>query len=83
MQEPLVTISLREYQALKDLSDQFDIIRNNNKYTKRIEGHGGYDEQIIIDITQEELNALFKNLLNVDRVNKRINDKEIKEYYGN
>ena len=83
MQEPLVTISLREYQALKDLSDQFDSIRQNAKYTKRVEGHGGYYEQIIMDITQEELNALFKNLLNVDRVNKRINDKEIKEYYGN
>lgn len=69
MQEPLVTISLREYQALKDLSDQFDSIRQNAKYTDMVEGHlGGYDKQLIMEITQEELNALFKNLLNVDRV---------------
>lgn len=69
MQEPLVTISLREYQALKDLSDQFDSIRQNAKYTKIVEGHlGYYDKQLVMDITQEELNALFKNLLDVDRV---------------
>lgn len=69
MQEPLVTISLREYQSLKDLSDQFDSIRQNAKYTKIVEGHlGCYDKQLVMDITQEELNALFKNLLDVDRV---------------
>lgn len=84
MSERLITIPLREYEALRDLSDQFDSIRSNAKYTKIVEGYlGGYDEQIIMDITQEELNTLFKNLLNVDRVTKRINDKERKEYYGN
>lgn len=82
MQEPLVTISLREYQALKDLSDQFDSIRQNAKYYQWVdEFMPGDGRQRIVEITQEELNALFENLLNVDKVSTRA--KEGVRPYGN
>lgn len=82
MQEPLVTISLREYQALKDLSDQFNSIRENAKYYQWVdEFMPGDGRQRIVEITQEELNTLFENLLNVDRVSTEV--KEGVRPYGN
>lgn len=81
MQEPLVTISLREYQALKDLSDQFNSIRQNAKYRQWVDDFmPGDGRQRIVEITQEELNTLFNNLLNVDRV--YIGTKEGVKPYG-
>ena len=81
MSERLVTIPLREYEALRDLSDQFDIIRKTSEYEKvrKLDRHG---ETVIMNITQDDLNRLFNNLLDVDEVVTKINDKE-KNNYGN
>ena len=81
MAERLVTIPLIEYEALRDLSDQFDIIRETSEYEKVFE-QGEYDGTRIINVSQESLNRLFSNLLNVDKVVKKIEDKE-KNNYGN
>lgn len=81
MSERLVTIPLREYEALRDLSDQFDIIRETSEYEKVFE-QGEYDDTRIINVSQENLDRLFTNLLNVDRVVKKI-DRMEKNDYGN
>lgn len=81
MSERLVTIPLIEYEALRDLSDQFDIIRDTSEYerVRKLDKHG---DTIIMNISQDNLNRLFNNLLNVDEVVTKINDKE-KNNYGN
>lgn len=79
MSERLVTIPLREYEALRDLSDQFDIIRETSEYEKVFE-QGEYDGTRIINVTQENLNKLFANLLNVDRVIEKIDRMEKNDY---
>lgn len=86
MSERLVTIPLREYEALRDLSDQFDIIRETSEYKKVFEQwlrKGEYDGTRIIDISQENLNRLFANLLNVDKVVEKIDRMEKSEYVNN
>jgi hypothetical protein len=71
MAERLVTISLREYEALRDLSDQFDIIRETSEYEKVFNPiEGNYTR--VINVSQENLNKLFANLLNVDKVVEKI-----------
>lgn len=85
MAERLVTIPLIEYEALRDLSDQFDIIRETSEYEKVFEQwlrKGEYGGTRIINITQENLNRLFANLLNVDKVVEKI-DRMEKNDYGN
>lgn len=85
MSERLVTIPLREYEALRDLSDQFDIIRETSEYEKVFEQwlrKGEYEGTRIINISQENLDRLFTNLLNVDKVVKKI-DRMEKNDYGN
>lgn len=77
MSERLVTIPLREYEALRDLSDQFDIIRETSEYEKVFEpGVDNYTR--IINVSQENLNRLFANLLNVDKVVREIDRMEKK-----
>ena len=81
MAERLVTIPLIEYEALRDLSDQFDIIRETSEYEKVFNSVvGNYTR--IINVSQDNLNKLFANLLNVDKVVEKI-DKMEKKYYGN
>lgn len=79
MAERLVTIPLIEYEALRDLSDQFDIIRETSEYEKVFE-QGEYDGTRIINVSQENLDRLFTNLLNVDRVVKKIDRMEKNDY---
>lgn len=81
MAERLVTIPLREYEALRDLSDQFDIIRETSEY-ERVRKLDKIGDTVIMNIEQDDLNRLFNNLLNVDEVVTKINDKE-KNNYGN
>ena len=81
MAERLVTIPLIEYEALRDLSDQFDIIRETSEYEKVFNSVvGNYTR--IINVSQDNLNRLFANLLNVDKVVRKI-DRMEKKYYGN
>lgn len=81
MSERLVTIPLREYEALRDLSDQFDIIRETSEYEKVFNPSvGNYTR--ILNVSQDNLNKLFANLLNVDKVVEKI-DRMEKKYYGN
>lgn len=85
MAERLVTIPLIEYEALRDLSDQFDIIRETSEYEKVFDRwlrKGEYDGTRTINVSQENLDRLFTNLLNVDRVVKKI-DRMEKNDYGN
>lgn len=79
MSERLVTIPLIEYEALRDLSDQFDIIRETSEY-ERVRKLDKFGETVIINIEQDDLNRLFNNLLNVDEVVTKINDKEKNNY---
>ena len=86
MSERLVTIPLVEYEALRDVADQFDIIRETSEYKKVFEQwlrKGEYDGTRIIDISQENLNRLFANLLNVDKVVEKIDRMEKSEYVNN
>lgn len=79
MSERLVTIPLIEYEALRDLSDQFDIIRETSEYEKVFEqGVDNYTR--IINVSQENLNRLFANLLNVDKVVEKIDRMEKNNY---
>ena len=81
MAERLITIPLIEYEALRDLSDQFDIIRETSEYEKVFNSVvGNYTR--IINVSQDNLNRLFANLLNVDKVVRKI-DRMEKKYYGN